>query len=785
MPSIELNTGTLCPLESASELEEKTKGHNLVYPASFTPKKMLIVGEALGADEEINSQYFCGKAGTLFDKLLSDVGLARSSIHVTNVVKIRPPNNKLDRLSEYNLSISDFIPFLKEEIQNVNPTVILALGATALNALCEESGILKQRGSVLQCSLVPGITVVPTLHPSYLQRGQMDLYPYVRNDTKIFAEIGFGFYKPEVKWEEIIDPTLTQALSYLQEIIDSSTQTCLDIETVAKQRITCIGFTKNPNSSICIPLRYNGLKLRWSEAEQILLLRQMQKVFQKKGLQKIGQNIHYDLHHLLPLIGFPREPTFDTRYAHQLIHPDMRHDLGFIISAYTKMNYHKDEVKDWASKDLPKDHTLWSYNCKDTIGTHRAALGLIKDLKELDLYDFYCGYINPFRRVIFEMEHRGLNVNMALHKEWKDYIQEEELPIALDIINKKCGTDINPNSSKQIGEYLTTLGVIVPRTTKGNFKVGEETIETLIAKHPEHRFILKQILCARVLKAKDLGTYLSALISKDDHLKCSYGYTVTGRLTSSTDGFGYGTNVQNFPKRMKEIIIPEPGHTFMDADLSAAEARAMAYFMNSQIMKDVLNGPLKIHYKVGEWIYDKPWQELNADEYLIAKKTVHGSNYKMGVNLFSRIIGKPVHEARAIQEKYFTVVPELPKYHRDIQHEVESNRRLTNPFGRTRIFTGRIDQTAIGSGYAQKPQSTIVDMMNFGILSLYLLKPDNIHLITQTHDSVLVSLPPQLYTWWSTYMKSHLEVLRRIKINGDTLNIPIEIEPPKSNWLGK
>jgi DNA polymerase I-like protein with 3'-5' exonuclease and polymerase domains len=236
---------------------------------------------------------------------------------------------------------------------------------------------------------------------------------------------------------------------------------------------------------------------------------------------------------------------------------------------------------------------------------------------------------------------------------------------------------------------------------------------------------------------------------------------------------------------MKEIIIPEPGHTFMDADLSAAEARAMAYFMNSQIMKDVLNGPLKIHYKVGEWIYDKPWQELNADEYLIAKKTVHGSNYKMGVNLFSRIIGKPVHEARAIQEKYFTVVPELPKYHRDIQHEVESNRRLTNPFGRTRIFTGRIDQTAIGSGYAQKPQSTIVDMMNFGILSLYLLKPDNIHLITQTHDSVLVSLPPQLYTWWSTYMKSHLEVLRRIKINGDTLNIPIEIEPPKSNWLGK
>jgi len=785
MPLIDLSPGPRCLLKTAPLLESKTKGHNLVYPLTFTHKKMLIVGEALGADEEINSKYFCGKAGFLFDKLLSDVGLIRSSVHVTNVVKIRPPDNKLTRLKEYGLEIQDFIPFLKEEIESVKPTVILALGATALDALCEESGILKQRGSVLQCTLVPGITVIPTLHPSYLQRGQMDLYPYVRHDIKIFAEIGFGFYTPEETWEEIIDPSLTQILTYLNEIEESSTQTCLDIETVAKQRITCVGFTKNKDSSICIPFRYKGLKLRWSEAEQTMILHAMSKIFQRGGLQKIGQNIHYDLHHLLPLIGFPREPILDTRYAHQLIHPDMRHDLGFIISAYTKMNYHKDEVKDWSSKDLPKDHVLWSYNCKDMIGTHRAALGLIKDLKELDLYDFYCGYINPFRRVIFEMEHRGINVDTQLHKEWKDYIQDEELPIALDIINKKCGQDINPNSSKQVGEYLTSLGVNVPRTQKGNFTVKEETLEDLISKYPEHRFILKQILCTRVLKAKDLGTYLSAVISPDNHLKCSYGYTVTGRLTSSTDQFGMGTNLQNFPKRMKEFIIPEPGHVFLDADLSAAEARAMAYFMNSQKMKDVLNGPVKIHYIVGEWIFGKPWKELNADEYLVAKKTVHGSNYKMGVNLFSRIIGKPVHEARAIQEKYFTVVPELPQYHADIQKEVENNRRITNPFGRTRIFTGKVGPTEIQSGYAQKPQSTIVDMMNFGILSLYLIKPSNIHLVTQTHDSVLCSLPSTLYKWWSVFIKSHLEVLRQIDINGDTMRIPIEIEPPKSNWLGK
>jgi len=52
MPIIELNTGPKCPLESAALLETKTRGQNLVYPLAFTPKKMMIVGEALGADED-------------------------------------------------------------------------------------------------------------------------------------------------------------------------------------------------------------------------------------------------------------------------------------------------------------------------------------------------------------------------------------------------------------------------------------------------------------------------------------------------------------------------------------------------------------------------------------------------------------------------------------------------------------------------------------------------------------------------------------------------------------
>jgi len=97
MPVIEVGTQSY-PLDSYQDLLAKTQGHNLVMPENLKECKMMVVGEALGADEEINSKYFCGKAGGLLDKLLSDVGLLRPTLHITNVVKIRPPNNKLDRL---------------------------------------------------------------------------------------------------------------------------------------------------------------------------------------------------------------------------------------------------------------------------------------------------------------------------------------------------------------------------------------------------------------------------------------------------------------------------------------------------------------------------------------------------------------------------------------------------------------------------------------------------------------------------------------------------------------
>ena len=770
-----------------SALLQKCGTNKLVLPKSITHKRLCVIGEALGADEELNGDYFCGKSGHLFDKLLRECGLIRDAVHVSNVIKVRPPDNKVQRLNELHLTIEDFIPYLKEELINVNPKVILVLGATALEVLTNCTGITKWRGSVVPCTLYPGNTpTVITLHPSYIQRGQWHLYPYVRHDFEIFADMGFGLHKQTTPFEMVLDPTLTQIIDYLNEIYETSTETSIDIETVNKTHITCIGLTKNENSAICIPFRAKGLRNRWAEHEQIFILQAIKRVYQKPGLVKIGQNfLDYDAHYLYPLIGFPREPLFDTLYAHQLIHADARHDLGFIISVYTTMQYYKDDFKDWVANKTPHDQTLWEYNAKDCIGTHRAALKLRNDLLELGLYNFLVGYVMPLKRVLFEMEYRGVRVDVPLMKQLASDIEDNLLPDALWAIEELTGKPINPNSSKQVGAYLAEeLHIPIPKTDKGNYTVDEDKLEELFARYPKHKNIMELIICTRKMKAKDLGTYLTAPLSEDLRMRTSYGITKTGRLSSGVNHHGVGTNLQNVPKRLRKIFLPDKDDVFLACDLTGAEAFILVFQIKSEKLKQRMLKGEKIHAIVANEIDRKPISQLTPERYRDIKSVVYGSNYGAGVKKFATIIKKTVAEARVLREQYFNLFPEIPQYHEWVKHELETTRKLTTCFGRIRTFTGIIDDEVCRSGNAQIPQSTIADVINTGILGLWLIKPPEIKLLIQVHDEVVISIPPDMVEEFKPYIKCHLETLRELWIGDDYLVVPIDIGKTKQRWYG-
>jgi DNA polymerase len=126
--------------------------------------EICFMGEAPGADENVQGLPFVGRSGKLLDSMITAMGLSTEEVYICNIVKCRPPNNRKPELAEMNCCR----PFLTQQLDIVRPRVIIALGATAVEGLLGPGeGITKRRGKWGQYQ---NIDVMPTFHPSYLLR---------------------------------------------------------------------------------------------------------------------------------------------------------------------------------------------------------------------------------------------------------------------------------------------------------------------------------------------------------------------------------------------------------------------------------------------------------------------------------------------------------------------------------------------------------------------------------------------------------------------------------------
>src|SRR5579859_1649349 len=107
--------------------------------------RIMIVGEAPGKEEEAQKLPFIGPAGQLLNEVLRYANIERPECYVTNVVKVRPPQNNLKKLGMIGHTIEEFIPQLLEEIQVINPNVIFGLGNLPLETLTGMKGIMNYR----------------------------------------------------------------------------------------------------------------------------------------------------------------------------------------------------------------------------------------------------------------------------------------------------------------------------------------------------------------------------------------------------------------------------------------------------------------------------------------------------------------------------------------------------------------------------------------------------------------------------------------------------------------
>lgn len=160
--------------------------HNVVFGEGDPHAKLMFIGEGPGYDEDMQGRPFVGRAGQLLDKMIAAMQFKREEVYIANVVKCRPPGNRVPSPDEAAACIG----YLKKQIALIRPEVIVLLGATAVNFLLgKREGITRLRGKWLGYD---GIPVMPTFHPAFLLRqesAKREAWADLQQVMKVFGKV--------------------------------------------------------------------------------------------------------------------------------------------------------------------------------------------------------------------------------------------------------------------------------------------------------------------------------------------------------------------------------------------------------------------------------------------------------------------------------------------------------------------------------------------------------------------------------------------------------------------
>ena len=739
--------------------------------------KIWLIGEAPGKQEDLKGKPFCGGAGMVLNDLLIRAKIKREECYVDNIMQTRPPGNDFghfykdksrkhptDALFERQFEV-------RRMIKEHRPNVVVPLGNEALKAVVMKDGIMKWRGSILGCG---GVKVIPTIHPAMVMR-QYDFFPISLFDFKRIKEESLTPEFPRGYRDNfIINPTFEQVMGTL-DVLHKQPYVSFDIETAGKQ-IVCIGFGWSKEDAICIPIFYSTNSW-WSEEEEIQIVRAIRHLFANPEVNFIAQNAQFDMVYLADKWGVEvRNLWMDTMIAFHTTYPELKKGLDFLCSIYTKRPYYKD------MPGTGGPTTLWEYNCLDTVVTWESAMEIRKELEEFGTMEFYLNHSHKLIKPLIQMQRRGVRIDLVKRREIEKNLVKDEEDL-LDRLHRAIGHPLNPNSPKQMKEFLyEELKLPIQRNrATGNVTADENAIEALARRYSNP--VLSLIIDIRKIR-KLLSTYIRVELDEDGRIRTGYQLTgtVTGRLSARESVYGTGSNLQQIPRGelIRGMFIPDKGMHFINADLSQAEARMVAYLSQEERLQRLFERGGDVHKENASIIFKKPLSQVSGEERQLAKTLIHASNYGIGPRTFARYVGIGENEGRDLLNRYYTLYPRIKMWHREIEMELKRTRTLITPLGRKRTFFGRWGPDLLREAIAYIPQSTVSDLLNLGIVRAFPNLPPQWELLMQVHDSVLLQVPVDadpmhVYKFVKHYFEIPLIVHRKRFV------IPIEIKVGM-NW---
>ncbi|MEI7504887.1 MAG: DNA polymerase I, partial [Paludibacter sp.] len=502
---------------------------------------------------------------------------------------------------------------------------------------------------------------------------------------------------------------------------------------------------------------YVSLPVDRIEATEIV--KEFKAFFQSEHIEKVGQNIKFDLLMLAQYGLELKGKMFDTMIAHYLVQPELRHGMDYLAEIYLKYRtIHYEEIVGAKGKNQASIRTvdlvkLCDYAAEDADVTFQLKQILEKELLANGLDKLFYEIEMPLMQVLATMERTGVRIDSEALKQ-SSLILTEEMLILEKEIHQIAGVEFNVSSPMQVGEILfVRLGLDdkAKKTKTGQYSTAEDVLEKMQSKHP----IIGKILDYRGLK-KLLSTYIDALPlminPKTGKVHTSFNQTVTstGRLSSTNP------NLQNIPirdaqgKEIRKAFIPDTDSVFLSADYSQIELRIMAHLSGDVNMMDAFNSGLDIHTATAAKIYKIPLVEVTTDMRRKAKTANFGIIYGISVFGLSDRLGVPRAEAKELIDGYFETYPGVKIYMDSSIQRAKEMGYVETLLGRKRFLADINSQNNVVLGFAERNainapiQGTAADIIKIAMVRIQKrLLHENLQakMTMQVHDELNFSVP--------------------------------------------
>lgn len=622
--------------------------------------------------------------------------------------------------------------------------------------------------------------------------GQFSLFENDDNTSKTLKKFNTrATIKNTAHFYQTVQPGMSKKL-FLQNLMKQQS-VCFDTETTSlnplEAELVGIAFSWEKGKGFYFPFPENKI-------DSQLLIEELRPFFEDENIEKIGQNLKYDIKVLAKYDISVKGKLFDTMLAHYLINPDMRHNMDVLSETY--LNYTPVSITELIGKKGKNQLNMreveiekqTEYAVEDADVTFQLKEHFENELGEANTQKLFDQIEIPLLRVLAAMELEGINLDKEFLKKLSVELDKDILQLEKQIY-EEAGETFNIASPRQLGDILFGKLKLIekPKKTKtGQYSTAEDVLSYLAKDHK----IIRDVLEYRGL-TKLKSTYVDALPGQVEkttgrvHTEYMQAVAATGRLSSNNP------NLQNIPIRtergreVRKAFIPRnKDYVLMAADYSQIELRIIAALSEENTMIEAFKNGEDIHASTASKVFNIPLNEVTREQRSNAKTVNFGIIYGVSAFGLSNQTNLSRSEAKDLIETYYKTYPKLRNYISEQIQFARENGYVQTVLGRRRYLKDINGSNQVVRGAAERNavnapiQGSAADIIKIAMINIHKkLEEENYKskMLLQVHDELVFdAYKPELENL-KTMIKHEME-------NAYKLSVPLDVDlGVGENWL--